>query len=90
MAAFGTADTAAGQCGVCGDGHWQTENRIYQVYVTEPKHLLIPDRDLTTDQSTDTTKVQFCEPVSCIGTGVREVNRNDSKAVYHQDLPQHG
>ena len=31
-------------------------------------HLLTPDREPTTDQSTDTTKVQLGEPVSFVGS----------------------
>ena len=33
---------------------------------TQYTHLLTPDRDPTTDQSTETTEIQFGEPVSFI------------------------
>ncbi|KAL6035748.1 hypothetical protein STEG23_017822 [Scotinomys teguina] len=39
-------------------------------------HLLTPDRELTTDQTTDTITVQFGEPVSFIGVTDRTVGRN--------------
>ena len=41
--------------------------------------LLTPDRELMTDQGTDTTQVQCGEPVSFIGVAFR--NRNDSKTA---------
>lgn len=41
------------------------------------KHLPNPDRELTTDQTMGSSKVQLGEPVNCIGVTYR--NRNDSE-----------
>lgn len=44
--------------------------------------LLTPGRELTTDQSTETTKVQCGEPKSFIGASYRNVSDSLLKGVY--------
>lgn len=67
-------------------------------FLEEMQHtcLLIPDTDSIADQSTDTTAVQFDEPVSFVGVVCRDMGKGLCKGaeiiqreLYHQRPPQH-
>jgi hypothetical protein len=59
--------------------------------------LLIPDKELMTDQSTDTTNIQLGEPVSfihltywSIGEGLLTGEEMTQSQMYHQGPSKHG
>ena len=63
----------------------------------EPTNLLTPDRKLTTDQSTETTSVQFGKP-KCfnrvayrnMGDGLLTEAEMSQRQPHHHGLPQSG
>lgn len=63
---------------------------------TQDTHVLTPDSEPTTDQSTDAIKVHPSEPVNFIGVSYRNIDKGlldaakmTKRQPHHQSPPQH-